>query len=257
MRRLRLKIAYDGSQLCGWQRQQNGPSVQQHLEEVIGGLVGHPVAVTGASRTDAGVHAHGQVAVCELDNAIPDHGLRRAANAALPPSIAVLEVSPAPPAWHPRFSATGKHYRYLIATGATRSPFDYGKAWHVEWPLDLARIQAALPALLGEQDFAAFRAAACDAKTTMREITALSIQQVGEDKLLLDLEGNAFLRNMVRIIVGTLVDIGRGHRDPEELPLMLASKDRTQAGQTAPPQGLYLMEVRYSGARPWVQNPDR
>lgn len=252
MRRLKLVIEYDGSQLCGWQRQKNGPSVQGHVEEVISRLVGHPVSVTGASRTDAGVHARGQVAICAIDNAIPERGLRRATNAELPPSIALVDVAMAPENWHPRFSSTGKHYRYHVLTRENRSPFEHGRMWHVGLPMDLAAIERALPSFIGTHDFEAFRASGCDAPSSIREIFSLTATQVSPDCLQFDIRGNAFLRNMVRIIVGTLVDIGLAREISHDIPALIASRDRKRTGQTAPPDGLTLMEVFYSGARPFI-----
>ncbi|MBK9070818.1 MAG: tRNA pseudouridine(38-40) synthase TruA [Myxococcales bacterium] len=257
IRRVKLVIEYDGSALCGWQRQQNGPTVQGHLERCLGEVVGHAVTVVGASRTDAGVHAHGQVAVCEIDNTIPDLGLRRATNAALPPSIALVEVSPAADDWHPRYSATAKHYRYQVLTRHDRSPFSHGRMWHVDRPIDLGAIARALPAFVGTHDFSAFRAIGCDAATPVREIFSVTAAQVDPNLLQFDIHGNAFLRNMVRIVVGTLVDIGLGRAEQTDVAAIIASKDRTQAGQTAPPDGLSLMQVFYSGARPYVPRERR
>lgn len=248
MRHIRLVVEYDGTTLCGWQRQANGPTVQAHLEDALARVLAHDVTVIGASRTDAGVHARGQIASFRTERTIPLHGIRRGTNSLLPPQIAIREASEVPEDFHPRFSATGKHYRYTILARADRSPRWRDRAWHVPEPLDLARMQAGADVLLGEHDFAAFRAAGCTAKTTRRRIDDITITEVGE-LVLVDVYGNAFLRNMVRIVVGTLVEAGQGRREVAQVAEILASRDRTQAGITAPAHGLELIEVRYDGDR--------
>jgi len=252
VRHIRLVVEYDGTALHGWQRQANGPTVQQHLEESLAKLLTHEVQVVGASRTDAGVHARGQVASFRTERPIPLHGIRRGLNSLLPSSIAIRAAEEVPDDFHPRFSATGKHYRYSIYRAPDRSPRWRGRAWHHPDPLDVARMRAGAEALLGEHDFAAFRAAGCTARTTMRRIDAIDLSAAPEDPELLrvDVRGNAFLRNMVRILVGTLTEVGRGYRDPAQVAEILASKDRTRAGITAPAHGLELIEVRYDGRRP-------
>ncbi len=259
MRHIRLVVEYDGTGLCGWQRQANGPTVQGHLEAALGKLLAHEVAVVGASRTDAGVHARGQVASFRTERAIPLHGIRRGLNALLPEAIAIVDASEAAPDFHPRFSATGKHYRYLLYTRADRSPRWRARAWHHEKPLDLAAMRQAATALIGEHDFAAFRAAGCTAKRTVRRIDQIEITELpgefpddrpGEAPIVaIDVRGNAFLRNMVRIVVGTLVEVGRGRRPIGQVAEILASKDRTKAGITAPAHGLELVSVRYDGRK--------
>jgi tRNA pseudouridine38-40 synthase len=249
-----MRVEYDGTGLCGWQRQDNGPTVQGHLEAALARLLNAPTAVTGASRTDAGVHARGQVASFHTERAIPVHGIRRALNSMLPPQIAVAEVREAEPDFHPRFSATGKHYRYLLHTRAERDPRWRDRAWHHPEALDRDAMRAGAAALIGEHDFAAFRAAGCTAKRTIRQITELAVTDLAEDLgpshlLAIDVRGNAFLRNMVRIVVGTLVEVGRGRRPASQVAEILASRDRTRAGITAPAHGLELIEVRYDGRR--------
>jgi tRNA pseudouridine38-40 synthase len=249
VRHLRIVVEYDGSDLCGWQRQANGPTVQQHLEEALAQLLQHEVKVVGASRTDAGVHARGQVALVSTDKTIPLHGIRRGLNSLLPPAIAVRAVDEVGEDFHPRHSATGKHYRYTIYRGADRSPRWRQRAWHHPEALDLAAMRDAALPLLGEHDFAAFRAAGCTAQTTIRMIEAIDLTPAEDDLLYVDVRGNAFLRNMVRILVGTLTEVGRGHRESSQVAEILASKDRTRAGITAPAHGLELVEVRYDGRR--------
>ncbi|MEP6860861.1 MAG: tRNA pseudouridine(38-40) synthase TruA [Deltaproteobacteria bacterium] len=251
MRFIRLVVEYDGTNLVGWQRQLNGPTVQQHLEEALAQLLQHPVVVTGASRTDSGVHARGQVCAFATERPIPLHGIRRGLNSLLPDDIAVREATEVDAAFHPRHSATGKHYRYTILARADRSPRWRHRAWHVSDPLDLDAMRAGAAYLVGEHDFAAFRAAGCAAKTTIRRITSLAIGHAPEhlDLVRVDLHGNAFLRQMVRIIVGTLVEVGAGKLPPPQVAEIMASLDRVNAGTTAPPQGLELVEVQYDGSR--------
>ncbi len=248
MRHIRLVVEYDGTELHGWQRQANGPTVQQHLEEALARLLTHEVAVTGASRTDAGVHARAQVASFRTERPIPLHGIRRGLNSMLPDAIAIREATEVDDAFHPRFSASGKHYRYTILTRADRSPLLRHRAWHHPDPLELDAMRQAARVLTGDHDFAAFRAAGCAAKTTLRRVEAIDLTVDG-DLVVVDVRGNAFLRNMVRIIVGTLVEVGTGRFTPGQVAEILASRDRTRAGITAPAQGLELVEVRYDSAR--------
>ena len=212
-------------------------------------MLGHEVAVTGASRTDAGVHARAQVASFRTDKAIPVHGIRRGMNSILPPSIAIVGAGEVGADFHPRFSATGKHYRYTLLVRQDRSPRWHDRAWHRPQGVDVARMQAGAAALLGEHDFAAFRAAGCSARTTMRRIDAVDVAVSETDLVTVDVRGNAFLRHMVRIITGTLVEVGEARREVAEVAEILASRDRTKAGQTAPPGGLELLEVFYGGTR--------
>jgi tRNA pseudouridine38-40 synthase len=255
VRHIRLRVEYDGTGLCGWQRQDNGPTVQGHLEAALAKLLQHEVRVVGASRTDAGVHARGQVASFRTERPVPLHGIRRGVNSMLPDQIAIAEASEAPDDFHPRFSATGKHYRYLLLTRAERDPRWRDRAWHHPERLDHGAMQAAAAALVGEHDFAAFRAAGCTAKRTVRRIDRIEIGELAGDLpgpshvVAVDVRGNAFLRNMVRILVGTLVEVGRGRRPASQVAEILASKDRTQAGITAPAHGLELVEVRYDGRK--------
>lgn len=249
MRHIRLVVEYDGTSLCGWQRQSNGPTVQGHLEAALAQLLQHAVTVTGASRTDAGVHARGQVASFRTERTIPLHGVRRGLNSLLPEAIAIREATEVGDDFHPRFSATGKHYRYTVLARPDRSPRWRDRAWHVPEPLALDAMREAAALLLGEHDFAAFRAAGCTANTTIRRIDTIDVV-AGDELLTLEVRGNAFLRNMVRIVAGTLVEVGRGRLTPAQVREILESRDRTRAGITAPAHGLELIEVRYDGTRP-------
>lgn len=249
MRQIRLVVEYDGTELHGWQRQTGHATVQQHLEEALAKILTHDVQVTGASRTDAGVHARGQVAAFKTERPIPVHGVRRGLNSNLPDAIAIRDAVEVPEDFHPRFSATGKHYRYTILTRPDRSPRWRNRAWHHSEPLDAYAMQAASRHLLGEHDFSSFRAAGCTAKTATRRIDSVTVTRAGTELLEVDIRGNAFLRQMVRIIVGTLVEVGEGKRPAAQVGEILAARDRTIAGITAPAHGLELMEVSYTGER--------
>jgi tRNA pseudouridine38-40 synthase len=261
VRNIRLLVEYDGGSLCGWQRQDNGPTVQGHLETALTSILQHPVVVTGASRTDAGVHARGQVASFRTDRAIPLHGIRRGLNSLLPDTIAVSDAREAPDDFHPRFSATGKHYRYTIFVRPARSPRWRDRAWHHADALDLEAMRAGAACVLGEHDCAACRAAGCTARTTSRRSDAIDIAAAADPEdptgqvVTIDVRGNAFLRMMVRIVVGTLADVGAGRLPAAQVAEILASKDRTKGGKTAPAHGLELVAVRYDGTRPGPRGP--
>jgi tRNA pseudouridine38-40 synthase len=259
VRHVRLVVEYDGTSLCGWQRQANGPTVQQHLEEALGKLLGHDAPVVGASRTDAGVHARGQIASFRTERPIPLVGIRRGLNTLLPEAIAVRDAAEVADDFHPRFSATGKHYRYTILARADRSPRWRDRAWHVHETLAVPAMQAAAMHLVGEHDFSAFRAAGCTAKSAIRRIDsiALCIGRADAELVEVDVRGNAFLRQMIRIVVGTLVEVGIAKRAPAEVAEILASRDRTHAGVTAPAHGLELVAVAYDGQRVSSHFPTR
>ena len=241
-RTLKLIVEYDGTELCGWQRQDNGPTVQQHLEEAIRSLTQEDTKILGASRTDAGVHAMGQVAIFKNLRDIPTYGIRQGINTALPRAISVRSVEEVEADFHPRFAAKGKHYRYTLLNRATPSPLQRRATWHRPKPLDIEAMQEAAEVLVGEHDFSAFRAAGCGANTPNRRIDEIKISREG-DLVYIEVWGNAFLRNMVRIIAGCLVDAGQARLSASELVEVRDSLDRRRAGQTAPPQGLCLVEV--------------
>lgn len=244
-RRLRLRLEYDGTGLHGWQRQDNGPTVQEHLETALKELLGAPTIVIGASRTDAGVHALGQVAHFDTEHpSIPPHGVRKALNSSLPPAIAVLAADQVPPNFHARFDSQGKHYRYRILCRESRSPIRRNRVWQLGAELDVETMRRGASFLIGEHDFSAFRASGCTAKTATRRITDVAVSRAA-DEVVIDVRGNAFLRNMVRILAGTLVEVGRGRLAPDSLGDLLASRDRSAAGKTAPAAGLTLVEVHY------------
>jgi tRNA pseudouridine38-40 synthase len=253
VRNIRLVVEYDGTGLSGWQRQAGQPTVQGHLEEGLAQLLQEPVTLYGASRTDAGVHARAQIANFRTEKPIPVHGIRRGLNGLLPPQIAVHDVSEASDEFHARFSSTGKHYRYLILSSPDPSPRWRHRAWHRRARLDEAAMIEAATHLVGEKDFAAFRSRDCTAAHTHRRIHEVRLSRPDAETpelIAIDIRGNAFLRNMVRIVAGTLFDVGMARFTPQQVAEILASGDRTRAGQTAPAHGLELMAVFYEGRRP-------
>jgi tRNA pseudouridine38-40 synthase len=258
VRTLKLTLAYDGTAYVGWQRQAAGTSIQGLLEAAIARIEGGAaVTVHGAGRTDAGVHALGQVASVAVPSASASIGCdayARALNASLPDDVRVRMVEEVADDFHARFSARAKTYRYRLTRGGVASPFESRYAWHLTHPLDVASMGAALEACLGEHDFAAFRSTGTPVRDTVRTMLAASMTEVaaggaaGDAPLLIvELTGTGFLRHMVRAIAGTLVEIGRGRWPPAEMAAILASRDRGRAGPTAPPQGLFLVSVDYSG----------
>jgi tRNA pseudouridine38-40 synthase len=252
MTTFKITVSYDGTDLVGWQRQASGTSVQGLLEDVLRELEGRRVTVHGAGRTDAGVHALGQVASFVLDRQITPVVLRQAMNAHLPETVRVLDASAAPAAFHARFDATARTYRYRIWNADVLDPFERAYAWHVLGPLDLDAMTAAARTLEGPHDFAAFQGSGGTAATTAREVymsRACLVQRgrTGAEGRLIAYEvtGSGFLRHMVRTIVGSLIEIGRGRRDAAWLGELLRVGDRTRAGPTVPAHGLFLVGVDY------------
>jgi tRNA pseudouridine38-40 synthase len=244
MKTIRLTIEYDGTDFAGWQIQPNGRSVQEVLEAALAQILGEPVRLHGAGRTDAGVHARGMVAHFVTLRELPLAAYREGVNRLLPLDVAVREAAEAPSDFHARFSARGKWYRYTLRRAPVRSPLHDRTAWHLRAPLDLAAMRRAAAAFVGRHDFAAFRGAGCDARTTERVIFAVELAEQGE-LLLIDVRGEGFLRHMVRVMVGTLVEVGLGRRPADDVARLLREGCRAAAGRTAPPHGLSLMEVWY------------
>ena len=264
-RTLKLTISYDGSAYSGWQRQENGPGIQAAIEDEIAPIVGKPTPIVAAGRTDAGVHAAGQVASLTIDHPVSCDDLQRALNARLTRDIRIRSVEEAPAGFDARRDAKTKTYRYAIWSGPAPSPFIRHVVWHVPHALDLERMAAAAQLLVGEHDFASFQAGGGDVKTSVRRLLSsdfrainihddeyatlppVSIETTRPEGCLLRYEvvGTGFLRHMVRNIVGTLVEIGRNRTPIGEMTAILESKNRAQAGPTAPPQGLMLWEVKF------------
>ena len=247
VRTLKLTIQYDGTDYVGWQRQENGASIQGLLEEALRPIEGAHVNVFGAGRTDAGVHALGQVASLRLTASIQPQRLVRALNAVLPPDIRVVDAKEAPDDFHARFSATGKLYEYRIINDQAVSPFLRRFVWQVIPPLDLGAMRQASALLIGRHDFAAFQAVRASVKSTERTIRRLEwIEGRGSDvPLVMQIEGDGFLRHMVRTIAGTLVQVGLGRWPVDYVSDVLASRSRLRAGNTAPAAGLFLVRVLY------------
>ena len=245
-KRVLLTIEYDGSAYCGWQRQLNGPSVQQKVEEALFKVTGERIGITGASRTDAGVHALGQRAHFDMESAIPADKLPFALNTKLPRDIRVTAGREVDEHFHARFDAAGKEYGYLIYNRRHPSALLRDLSAHVSVRLDESVMERACRHLPGTHDFAAFQAAGGTAKTTIRRIDSVSVGRQG-DEIRLVIYGTAFLYNMVRIIAGTLIYVGQGRLPEDVFARAIETGDRLQLGPTAPPQGLCLNRVDYGG----------
>ena len=252
-RNLKLTISYDGTRFVGWQRQAAGVSVQGLLEDALARFEGAPVAVHGAGRTDAGVHALGQVASARMTSAHPLDAVARGLNACLPPDVRVIDIQEVAADFHARFSARSKTYRYRLQTSVIASPFERAYMWHVPVALDVAAMRVAARALVGTHDFAAFQSTGSETTGTVRTMTESVIGEAVAEGwqdstapfLVYEVSGDGFLRHMVRAIVGTLVEIGRGQRTEASIAALLEGGSRSQAGITAPPQGLFLVRVVY------------
>jgi tRNA pseudouridine38-40 synthase len=244
MRTLKITLAYDGTRFVGWQRQAEGESIQGVLEEALARFEGAPVTVHGAGRTDAGVHALAQVASVQLTCGHDVETLARALNAQLPEDLRVLEVAEAPPDFHARFDARTKTYRYQIRNGGVASPFDRAYVWNLPERLDLEAMRTAARTLIGRHDFAAFQSIGTSLPDSVRTIQRSDIRTEG-GLVLYEVTGDGFLRHMVRAIVGTLVEVGRGWRQPDNVAALVAGGTRAQAGATAPAHGLFLVRVDY------------
>jgi tRNA pseudouridine38-40 synthase len=250
LRRIKLTVAYDGGGFHGWQVQPGLPTIQGTLEEIVGGMEGRPVHVAGSGRTDAGVHALAQVAAFSLENPIPLANLRRAVNRLLPPAIRVLSAEEVHPDFHPRYDAKAKTYEYRILRGETYSPFEWPHVYHYPYPLDEVRMQRLAEVFSGEHDFTAYAASdhsdargnAGDgdnqAKSKVRIVFASTLRRDGE-RLIYQVRGSGFLKHMVRNLVGTLIEAGRGNiADVTALP--------ARCGPTVPAKGLFLLSVEYA-----------
>jgi tRNA pseudouridine38-40 synthase len=251
----KFTLAYDGARYVGWQRQAEGVSIQGLLEDALARFEGRQATVHGAGRTDAGVHAIGQVASARLHGGHDPTALLRGINATLPPDVRVVDVAEAADDFHARFSARGKTYRYAIRNAPIVSPFEHPYVWHVPEALNTGAMAAAAARFVGTHDFSAFRSAGSDVKDAIRTVTRSLIHSNHEPSTphhplpttsdpsgLVEISATGFLRHMVRAIVGTLVEVGRGWRSPDAIDALVADRRRADAGATAPPHGLFLYD---------------
>jgi tRNA pseudouridine38-40 synthase len=243
--RYRLTVEYDGAPFVGWQRQDNGPSVQGALEEAVRKFAQEDVNVQGAGRTDSGVHALGQVAHFDLVKDASADTVRDALNFHLRPNpVSVIEASIAEPDFHARFSAKGRVYEYRIVNRRAGLALERGHAWHIPYALDAAAMHEAAQVLIGRHDFSSFRSADCQAESPVKTLDVLNVSRHGEG-IVIRAEARSFLHSQVRILVGTLKLVGDGHWGVSSVAKALAACNRTKAGPTAPPDGLYLVRVIY------------
>lgn len=245
MRNFKMTVEYDGSAYCGWQRQENGTSIQQRLEEAIKLITGQKAAVIGSGRTDAGVHALNQVGSFKCSTKLPVNKIFMGLNSVLPPDIAVKKLEEMPDDFNALRDVKSKIYIYKICNQRLRPVLGRNYSWHVRYPLDIGRMEKAAEYLYGTHDFSCFCATGSDVKNRVRTIIAVEIKTGDEGLIEIKVESHGFLKYMVRNIIGTLVEVGRGKREPEEMKIIIESKNRNIAGVTAPACGLFLKEVKY------------
>lgn len=257
MRNIKLTIEYDGTNYCGWQVQPGSPSIQGELDGAVRKIIAFKVSgdniptdlsydgVRGASRTDAGVHAFAHVATFKTDSQISIDGIIRGMNSVLPPDIVIKDATEVPACFDARRDSRGKTYLYRVLTAPRRSPIYRNRCWYMRESLDVALMQEGAALLIGEKDFSSFRASGCGAKHPVREITSFTVEATDDGFIEFVVKGTAFLRHMVRIMVGTLVELGKGKITVSEFKEIIEAKERTAAPYTAPPQGLFLMETEY------------
>ena len=241
---LKLTLEYDGSNYSGWQLQPRHDSIQGRIEAALERIFAAPVRVFGSGRTDAGVHARGQVASISIPRPFDRAELQRALNSILPNDIVILDISPAPDDFDPRRAARSRVYEYRVLNRKVASAFEYRYSWLVRDQLDLAAMNCAAHIFVGEHDFAAFRSLGTLVTTTVRRVISSGWTREG-DLILYRVEANSFLRHMVRAMVAAMIDVGRGKLKPDQVTTILAGLDRHAAPANAPPGGLYLVEVRY------------
>lgn len=245
MRRVKLTIAYDGTNYCGWQVQPNGITIEEVLNKALSKLTGENIVVIGASRTDSGVHAMGNVAVFDTNTTIPPERIAMAVNRILPEDIVVVKSEEVPLDFHPRYCDCEKTYEYHIVNTRIPIPTKRLTNYFVSYELDIEKMREGASYLVGEHDFASFCNIKTDVESTVRTVKELEILKNGNE-ITIRISGNGFLYNMVRIIVGTLIRVGRGFYEPKQVKEILEAKNRKAAGVTAPPHGLMLMEIRYN-----------
>jgi tRNA pseudouridine38-40 synthase len=259
MRTLCLKLAYDGTDFAGWQVQPGARTVQATLEAAWQEVTGEAARLSGSGRTDAGVHALGQVASLSSATHLPPLVLQRALNARLPADLVVRQAAEAPPGFHARRDALRKRYRYLLDDGPQRDVFSRRYAWHLVVPLDADAMRRAAQSLVGRHDFASFQSSGSPRLSTVREVFSLTVERgagEGTRRVAVEIEADGFLYHMARAIVGALVAVGQGTRPEAWLNEARLRQDRRAAPYTAPPQGLYLVEVTYGGAAARLFDPE-
>lgn len=244
MKRIKLTIAYDGTNYCGWQIQPNGITIEEVLNHTLSKMTGENIQIIGASRTDSGVHALGNVAVFDTETTIPAEKIAVALNQRLPDDIVIIQSEEVPLDFHPRYCDCSKTYEYHIINTRIPVPTKRLTNYFVSYPLDIENMRQAASYLVGTHDFVSFCNVRTDVENTVRTITALDILTNGNE-ITIRITGNGFLYNMVRIIVGTLIRVGRGFYEPEKVKEILEAKDRKAAGVTAPAHGLMLVEIKY------------
>ena len=245
MRRIRLVVAYDGTDYCGWQIQPNGITIEEVLNTTLKKLTGEDIHVIGASRTDSGVHALGNVAVFDTDSPIPPERMAYALNRKLPEDIVIVKSDEVPPNWHPRYQdRVSKTYEYHIYNAPVPDPMKRRYSTFVSFPMDADKMREGAAYLTGEHDFASFCNIRTNVENTVRTIDEIVIENSGSD-ITIRVTGNGFLYNMVRIIAGTLIRVGRGFYTPGKVKEILEARQRTEAGVTAPPEGLTLLRISY------------
>lgn len=246
MRRVKLTLTYDGTAYRGFQLQPNGPTVQALAEEALGRILQEAVKLRAAGRTDSGVHAREQVVDFDDSGNRPLETILRGGNALLPPDIRIVSADEVPLSFDARRHSEEKEYRYFLHLHPVASPFFSRYAWHIEKPLDLGAMREGLAHVVGEHDFASFRGQGCTAVTTIRTIFRAELSELYPGLHFIGISGGGFLRHMVRNIVGTVVDVGKGKNPPERVRDLLSLRDRSEAGPTAPAHGLFLWSVTYS-----------
>lgn len=244
MKRVRLIVAYDGTNYRGWQVQPNGITIEEVLNKHLSALLGEEIVVTGASRTDSGVHSMGNVAIFDTNTRMPAEKISFALNQRLPEDIVVQESKEVPSDWHPRYQVSRKTYEYRILNRTFRQPMRRLDTYFYHYPLDVEKMQKAASYLIGEHDFKSFCAVGAQVKTTVRTIYTCDVIKEN-DIITIRVTGNGFLYNMVRIIAGTLIRVGGGDMEPERMPEILDALDRNAAGLTAPAHGLTMIGIEY------------
>jgi len=244
MRNIKLLIEYDGTRYSGWQKQPNAMTIQENIEKAIKKITSEECTLIGSGRTDRGVHARGQVANFHTNSKIPSDRFKDALNSVLEDDISIRASEEVDDSFHSRYDAKGKEYRYLIYNNRIRSPIHRNYSYHVPYKLDIELMNKASKAFIGEHDFLGFMSSGSNVKSTVRTIYNISLKK-NDDLIEIKVAGNGFLYNMVRIVAGTLVEIGNSRIDLNEVDDIITSKDRNKAGHTAPPHGLYLEKVFY------------